>query len=304
MPDQDGMNYRQSGWDRILVVGADSLIGAGLVSFLERLGADVTGTSRRKETANDRRLYLDLSNEDAMVLPEGRYDCIFLCAGITALVDCESDPRGAYRVNVTNMLRLAERFHGNGSRIVFLSSNAVFDGKSVRPDEHSAYCASTEYGRQKALAENGLKALAGGSGLIAIVRLTKVLSSVSGIAAEFLAQLKDGKPCRALDDLLISPVSLEYVMSVLVEIALKKLSGVFHISGAEEMSYAEFACRLAVYMNIDPSLVRRCSSADVGLITRFQPEYPALGMTRTIQLLGIGPLPFAQLLDNLFLRND
>jgi dTDP-4-dehydrorhamnose reductase len=304
MSDQDAMSHCQIGLDRFLVVGADSHIGASLVSFLELIGADVTGTTRRKETANGRRLFLDLSNEDDMVLPVGRYDCMFLCAGIASLAACEDDPQGAYRVNVTNMLRLANRFHGNGGRTVFLSSNAVFNGKSVRPDEHSEYCASTEYGRQKALAESGLMALAGDTGSIAILRLTKVLSSMSGVAAEFVRQLKDGKPCRAFDNLLMSPVSLEYVLNALVKIASNKLSGVFHLSGAEEMSYAEFACRLAVHMNVNPSLVRRCSSADVDVTALFQPEHPALGMTRTINLLGIGPQSSAQLLNKLIARND
>lgn len=286
------------------MVGADSLIGAGLVALLRKMGANVTGTTRRKESINASCLFFDLANNEALDAVEARYACAFLCAGITAMSACEGDPERTYRVNVTNTLRLAKKIHSTGTRIVFLSSNTVFNGKSARPDENADYCTSTEYGRQKAAAERELMALPGGAGSVAIARLSKVLSPVSGVAAEFIGKLANGETCTAFDDLLMSPISLEYAVDALVTIASSNLSGTFHLSGSEEMTYAEFARRLAVHMGVDPALVRPCRSTNARVKVLFRPEHPALGMKQTSKLLGIEPEPTAHLMDKLVRRID
>jgi len=290
------------GAERILVVGADSLIGAALTAFLRQMGADVTGTTRRKHTVSSNCLFLDLASEETLHVVEGHYACAFLCAAITAMSACEREPDRTYRVNVTNTVRLSKRIHVTGTRIVFLSSNTVFNGESARPDENADYCTCTEYGRQKAAAEQELMGSTGDAGSVAIARLSKVLSPDSGVAAEFMGKLEDGEPCRAFDDLLMSPISLAYAVDVLAKLAFSKLSGIFHLSGAEEMSYAEFARRLAVHMGVDPALVRPCRSTDAGAKPLFRPEHPALGMKRTSRLLGIEPEPTAHLLNMLVRR--
>ncbi len=284
------------------MVGADSLIGAGLVALLGQMGANVTGTTRRKARVSSNCVFLDLASEEASELVEGRYACAFLCAGATAMSACESEPERTCRINVTNTVRLSKRIRAAGTRIVFLSSNAVFDGRSARPDENADYCACTEYGRQKAAAERELTGLRGDAGSVAIARLSKVLSPGSGVAAAFMGKLGNGEPCSAFDDLSMSPISLEYVIDALARIAFSGLSGVFHLSGAEEMDYAELARRLAARIGVDPGLVRPCRSTAAGMNVLFRPEHPALGMKRTRELLGIEPEPTAHLLDMLVRR--
>jgi dTDP-4-dehydrorhamnose reductase len=212
---------------------------------------------------------------------------------------CEDQPEQTYRVNVTNTLRLAKGLRAAGTRIVFLSSNAVFNGKLARPDEDAEHCTSTEYGRQKAAVESGLMTIPEGTGSVAIVRLSKVLSPDSGLAKEFIGKLVEGEPCVALDDLFMSPISLGYVVDALLGIASSNLSGVFHLSGSEEMTYAAFARRLAVHIGVDPALVQERRSTDAGVRVLFRPEHPALGMKRTSDLLNIQPEPTTHLMDKL-----
>ena len=95
----------------------------------------------------------------------------------------------------------------------------------------------------------------------------------------------------------------------LLAVAEAKGSGVFHLSGAEEMTYADFARRLASCSGADVNLVRPISSADVSASDFFRPEHPALGMKRTSKLLGITPEPAVHLLKQiltkkLFMEND
>jgi len=213
-----------------------------------------------------------------------------------SIAACEADPETTGRANVTGTIRLAKRLLASRTRITFLSSNAVFDGNSPHLDENSERCPSTEYGRQKAAVEQALLSLSNGVGRISIVRLAKTLSTGSGMAAEFLRHLAAGESCRAFDDLTMAPISVDYVVRALREIAANEMSGIFHLSGAEEMSYADFARRLANHIGASESLVRPCVSADAGVKVLFRPANPALGMARTRQLLQIEPEPIEHLL--------
>lgn len=134
---------------------------------------------------------------------------------------------------------------------------------------------------------------------IAIVRLSKVLSTRTSIVEDFLGKLRGGEICPAFDDLRISPVSLPYVSNALKDIACRKLPGIFHVSGASELSYAEFARDMTTFMGVDANLVKPASSQSLAIEVLFRPLHSALGMVRTRELLGIEPQPMGLLLTHL-----
>lgn len=284
---------------RFLVVGADGLVGASLTARLQAAGEYVTGTTRRKPgEAAANRVQLDLANQGATTLPAG-FSVAFLCAAITGMAACEDDPAHTRRVNVDNTVALARRLLAAGTRIVFLSSNTVFDGTVAWPDEHAARSPANEYGRQKAAAEQALLSLSTPATPVAVVRLSKVLTPFSGMAAEFVRRLRAGEQCTAFDDLRLSPISLDYAANALLAAANSRAAGVFHVGGAEEMSYADFARRLATGLRAEPALVRPLSAVASGVRVTFRPAHPGLGMPRTQAQLGIAPEPTAQLMAEL-----
>lgn len=287
---------------KCLVVGGDGFIGSKLVERLHSLCSSVTATTKLGHGSS---VKLDLSSSldiSSWSNPsEGGW--VFLCAGVTSIAACDAEPRTSHEVNVANTLLLAKKLYASGARIIFLSSNAVFDGTTERPEEDAPYCPTTEYGRQKTATEKCLLGLSGGTGSVAIVRLSKVLAPTSGVTKDFMKRLASREPCPALNDLRISPISLSYTLDAILAIAMNEHSGVFHLSGTEEMTYADFARRLASCASINQDLVRPLSSEDLGVHVLFRPEHPALGMTQTGKLLGITPEPTAHLLTQLAARN-
>ncbi|MFA5158889.1 MAG: sugar nucleotide-binding protein [Candidatus Omnitrophota bacterium] len=287
-----------------LVVGGDGLIGRRLAVDATRF-ADRVVVSSHRPLLQTGKLFLDLAaGTDRSVLVSVAADVVFLCAAMTSMQFCHDNPDLSRQTNVNGTVRLASELVKLGCFIVFLSSNAVFDGNTEKPDEDSLYCPTTEYGRQKVSTEQQLMALSENSGSVAIVRLSKVLTSVSGTSAEFVKHLKAGEPCPAFDNLRLSPVSLSYVVDALLAVANARHPGIFHLSGAEEMTYADFARRLASYTGADPALVRPLSSESPDVRVLFRPEHPALGMRRTTKLLGITPEPTSHLLERLVMRSE
>ena len=283
------------------VVGGDGFIGSRLAEKLRLGGSNVVTTTRRLGSIPEGSVRLDLGlnfNLSSCYCPQSG-SVAFFCAGITDMLLCETDSRSSIRVNVTNTLALAEKLCAAGVKTVFLSSNAVFDGTIMKPEESFSVCPTTEYGRQKVAAERGLLAL---TDSIVIIRLSKVLTAAVGIAERFIKQLMANETCRAFDDLRMSPISLSYVVDAIVAIANSKSSGVFHLSGAEEMTCAEFARSLAIHLGVDSALVQPLSSITSGVNVLFRPAHPLLGMKRTNQLLGIEPESTEHLLKNLLIE--
>lgn len=282
-----------------LVVGGDGLVGSRLFALMQKLGADVIATTRRREYAEvANRVFFDLA-DPVTQLSSLVYSVAFLCAGITGIAVCEDDPVRTYQINVLNTVALAKRLIANGTPIVFLSSNTVFDGVAAWPDEEAPYSPTCEYGRQKVSVERQLLSLSTPSVPVMIVRLSKVLAPCTRMVLDFLRHLMAVEPCPAFTDLRMCPVSLDYTTGSLLTIARAGISGVFHLSGEVELSYADFASRLAIRLGADPSLVQPSLSTASGARLIFQPVHPGLGLQRTHKLLGISPEPLNDLMATL-----
>jgi dTDP-4-dehydrorhamnose reductase len=284
--------------NRFLVVGGDSLIGTHLAEQLKKHG-EVISTTRRNSVAN--QISLDLESLDIKSLLSLAPDIVFICAGLTNIKDCEADPQGARRINVEGTLSLAKAMVSIGCFVVFLSSNTVFNCLTPYPNEDLQPSPQIEYGKQKVDTETGLLSLSGATDHVAIVRLSKVVTGGGGVAGEFIRRLKNREQLIAFEDLLLSPVTLEYVCESLIDIALRRLSGIFHISGNWELSYAEFATKLAEAMNVSTDRILPSHSDAVGINVIFRPRHPALGMSRTRQILGRDPQPLSAVINQLLL---
>lgn len=229
-----------AGKPRLLVVGADGLIGSALERRLREAGRfEVWGSTRRKDAlASGNRLFLDLRSPDDVDLSAG-FEVAILCAGVGGEAACAADPEGSRWVNVTGPARLAARLTAAGVHVLALSSNAVFDGSRELFSTADPPAPRTEYGRQKRDLEVALQALPG----VGLLRLTKVLDVSTGLPARWDRELEAGNAVEAFDNHFISPLAPEEVASVLLGLIDRRATGLFQFSGAESLSFHAYALR-------------------------------------------------------------
>lgn len=281
----------------MLIVGVDGLIGSALYRELSNSGHEVLATSRSLERQEHIQFDLLKSNHNALLASKPKI--AYLCAAITNMSACEADPAGTAKTNVAASVALAGALMAAGVFVVFISSNTVFDGSLPWPDEEAAYSPTTEYGRQKTAAESLMRNLPGADENLAIVRLTKAWSPHSGMGKEFLARMRAGSACRAFSDLVQSPVSVSYVVASLAQVGEGRIAGTYHISGDVELSYSDFAMRLAQAMGVASTLVESAVSSSVGVQVLFKPKHPGLAMTHSRHRLGLKPEPMNDVLQQL-----
>ncbi|HVO80431.1 MAG TPA: dTDP-4-dehydrorhamnose reductase [Terriglobales bacterium] len=130
---------------RVTIFGATGLLGKALMR--EWQGDEVFGLGSRDADIRSPRQVTD-------AVRRTRPEWIVLAAAYTDVDGCETNHQLAFDVNCRGAGHVAEAARLHGSRLLFLSTDYVFDGKKSSPYETSdARAPRSVYGKSKAEAE-------------------------------------------------------------------------------------------------------------------------------------------------------
>jgi dTDP-4-dehydrorhamnose reductase len=274
---------------RILVTGASGLLGGYLLRELkapsrerERPFADALGSAAPEQKqsvvawsgAQTGELFgvpfqpVDLADPHAVIAAfDAAAPTLVIHAGaVSTLAAAFSDPARARQVNVLGTTVLTERAARTRARLLFVSTDLVFDGERGGYAEDDSPSPLSVYGRTKAEAEQAVLAHAGN----AVVRISLLFGTALGPQPSYLdeqrALLLDGKSFEAFEDEWRTPLDLPTAAEALVAIARSDYADLLHLGGPERLSRLEMAQRLAAFVNCDPALVHPAS--------RLQPQFP------------------------------
>ncbi|WP_081486020.1 sugar nucleotide-binding protein [Herbaspirillum sp. GW103] len=245
---------------RILIVGIDSQIGSALKAHLADLGITTFGTSRKAERISPHIHYLDLEDPDLSGVGATTFDCVIFCAATTSIAQCEAMPEKYRTINVSNPIRLIDRFAADGSFIIYLSSNAVFDGSKPFYSRVDATSPANQYGQFKCEVEQHLASRL--SDRSCVLRLTKVITPETPFIKQWKINAQQGTPIRTFSNKLISPVPVEKVTTAITQLIRLQPSGIYQLGGDTEVSFSDYARELfkddpsalaLITIEVDPS---------------------------------------------------
>ena len=208
-----------------------------------------------------------------------------LCAGITRLATCRKDPIGTRKINVEGTLKLARYLSSQGTQVIFLSTDKVYDGLCQYRLPEEEVSPVTEYGIQKAEAERGILELSNG----VVLRVAKVVYPSQELLAGWVVKLKAGQTITPLYDMWFAPVSMNSVCRMIDRLITSRANGIWHISSTHEITYQEAARHIAKCLGADPKNIKAGSFRDSGRVLGEEvPRYTSLDMKKTSKL-GIFP---------------
>ncbi|WP_442756849.1 dTDP-4-dehydrorhamnose reductase [Methylocystis sp. JAN1] len=272
---------------RIAVTGKQ---GQVVASLIER------GAGRAEIIAVGRPEF-DLSDPPgvARTLDALRPDVIVNAAAYTMVDKAESDEEGAARVNARGAGAVAEGAARLGTPIIHISTDYVFDGQLDRPyREDDATGPTGAYGRSKLEGERRVAAACDNHAILrtawvyspfganfvkTMLRLGETRSEV-GVVAD-----QRGNPTSALD---IADGVLA-IASRMTKDPSRELRGVFHMSGAADATWADFAeevFALAQRSGRAPVSVKRIATADYPTPAK-RPANSRLDNSKLRQLYGV-----------------
>jgi dTDP-4-dehydrorhamnose reductase len=219
-----------------MVTGAAGMLGHDVIRIAEQAGHDVTGLAHED---------LDITDEAAVeeaVLSE-QPEAIVNCAAWTDVDGAESNLEGATAVNGSGAANVAAAADRIGCKVVFPSTDYVFDGMKEEPYlETDAVNPLSAYGKSKLAGE---VATAAHNPRHFIVRASW-LFGVNG--KNFVATMLDLG--RTLDEVVVvkdqigCPTYTGHLAEGLVRLVEWGEYGVYHMAGAGECSWYEFAIEI------------------------------------------------------------
>ena len=295
---------------RVLVTGADGLVGQALARRLSRWpGLDLLLTGRgdgpRLAAFEGGWVPLDVTDARSVerVMQDFEPNAVVHLAAMSKVEPCEREREACWEVNVHATERLARACRRHGARLVFLSTDFVFDGASGPYAEEDRPSPINAYGRSKLAAENAIR----GSGLRdwTIVRTTLGFGDVTGYPegrfnlATFLArELSVGRVVRVTSDQWRTPTWAPDLAEGIARILDQRRDGLYHIAGAEFITTFAFAEVLADRFGFDPSLLRPATTAELHPGAP-RPLRAGLLTLRAQTELGYAATPLADALDAL-----
>jgi len=137
---------------KLLILGSDGMLGHVVKIYFEEKGYDVVCTTRRDDKSE---LYFNITNsvsEIEKIIKRVKPDVVINCIGILNKV-AEEHKALAILVNSYLPHYLDEISVENNFKLIHVSTDCVFDGKTGNYDEMSIPNETSMYGRTKALGE-------------------------------------------------------------------------------------------------------------------------------------------------------
>jgi dTDP-4-dehydrorhamnose reductase len=140
------------------------------------------------------------------------------------------------RLNVTSIIAIIEQLKYFGVMPVFISTEAVFDGKKGGYTETDPARPILTYGLQKREVECHLE---NGRQKYLVVRLARVFGPDHGdgtLFTSWLERIARGGVIRCASDQVFSPIHVDEACEGILRLIKKGCEGTFHLSGIDSMS--------------------------------------------------------------------
>ena len=216
---------------RILIIGATGLLGKALV---EEWGFDeVTGTSSRDADVRD-------AGQLRALFVRTRPQWTVLAAACADVDGCEKNPEMAHQVNCAGAGNVARAAREGGSRLLFVSTDYVFNGKKTTPYETSDLPRPINvYGRTKAAGEALVRAILPE----ACIARTSWLFGVAGkcFPNTILRVATEQQEISVVADQRGSPTFNRDLARAIVHLCRCDARGTLHVTNSGHCSWHEFA---------------------------------------------------------------
>lgn len=288
---------------KILITGANGLLGQHLVQELLHQQFTVVATSKGPNRLpfepSEQFSYRSLDVTDELnlekVMDEERPDVIVHAAAMTQVDECEKNTELCEKVNVYGTTQLLVDAEAFSKYIIYVSTDFVFDGLNGLYREDDDLRPVNFYGFTKMQAE----AIMHTSEIPwAIVRTCLVYGNPlqgtrSNIVNWVRESLQEGEPIKVVSDQLRTPTYVGDLAKGLVEMIKRRSTGIYHLSGKDQLTPYQMALKTADHFSLDKSLITEVT-ADTFTQPAKRPPRTGFDISKAEKDLNYKPLSFEE----------
>lgn len=244
---------------KIVVTGTNGQVGSALVKLLEAEGGHEIKTLTRDNC--------DICDRVMVRRLVGSFgpDLILHPAAYTYVDQAESEPETCYRVNALGTQNLALAAAQTNAALVYVSTNAVFDGRKPTPYyEYDTPNPESVYGRSKLAGEEYVKTLLN---RFYIVRTSWVFGprpteGKLNFVRRMLQLVAERGAVSVVDDEISNPTYAPDLAAAILELARTEAYGLYHLCNENPASRFEFAQEIFRQAGRDRVAVKPARLAD------------------------------------------
>jgi len=287
---------------KILITGASGLYGSKLAELARTKDYIVYSGYNQHKPAYGTPIKFEISDKKSVetAFRKTKPHVVVHAAALTNVDECENNKELAWKTNVDGTRNIIEAAKQHRAFPLLISTDYVFNGKKGLYKETDQTDPINYYGLTKLKAEEQVKELVDQH---CIARTSVIYGSTPAtgkinFALWLINKLKNNQQAKIVIDKWNSPTLNTNLASMTTEIIERKLTGIFHLSGATRISRLDFAKQIANTFHLNSNLIKPTKPTDFGWKAK-RPKDSSLNTTKAQQTLENKPLQIKQALERL-----
>ncbi len=293
---------------KILITGANGLLGQYAVKLFAGAGHEVMATGRRGCRLPDfgkpyQYTDLDITDEKgvAACVTAVRPEVIVHAAAMAQPDACELNREDCYDINTSATGYITDAAVAVNAKMIYISTDFIFSGDNGPYRETDQPAPVNYYGETKLAAEQIVRQ---SKTNWAIVRTVLVYGNIlSGTRSNIVTWVKENlekeNPIKVVSDQVRTPTYVEDLARGLQLVIEKNARGIYHLSGKEVLTPYEMAVQVADFFGLDKKLMEKVDASVFTQPAR-RPLKTGFIIDKAEKELGYSPLSFMEGIRKMF----
>ena len=247
----------------LVIIGGSGLVGRILIKKIKDIAkvyATYNTTIINLEGAKCYQLDVRDANRVNELMKEIQPDIVINTAAKRNTRYCERNPEETYKVNVEGTKNIVKACKNINAKMVFISSDQVFDGTKGKYREDDELNPLNTYGKQKVMAEKVIKDNLENWLILRASHIYGWFPGGDNFVSWVIENLKSGREIQISYDQFVTPIHVENFVDILTKLLGKDKRGIYHVGEGECLSKYEFVKRIKETFRFDEAIIKPISS--------------------------------------------
>jgi len=246
--------------ERLFITGGSGLLGSKFATITSDYEIITTYNTNPRDDA----VKLDITSEEDVLskIESLNPDLLIHSAALTNVDYCEDHQEEADKINAQGTLNLVKACEKVGAKLIYISTDFVFDGKKGMYREDDETNPLSYYAKSKLKGEEYIQ----NSDIEYAISRVSVLygwHTNFNFVTWVINELKDGKEINIVTDEYNSPTFADNARDAILNIYSKGKEGIYHIAGDERINRFDFAVNIARVFELDETLLNPILSEEL-----------------------------------------
>ena len=253
----------------ILIIGGSGFLGYYLHHGLIASGEKIISTYYKNRIEEENFCYLNITNTKSTIklIQKIQPDIIIYASGITDVDLCEKNKKLARAINVDGIKNVIDGAKNYGSKIIYISTSAVFDGSKrfyLETDKTNpiSYYGKTKLDGEKVVINSGLPNM--------IIRTDQPYGwkknwHHTNSVLRIMTTLEQGKNFEEISDWYNTPTYVEDFVKATIRLIDKEQTGFFHVVGTDYDNRFNFSKKVCDAFGFKQDKIQKINSKDLKL---------------------------------------